>query len=95
VGFSPEEVRNELPTLNVGGGKYRYRLGYVWVGATDDEGRKLEARRMLAQFTEDVSLPIPFILYGIGGGGLLDGRRLIKDPELDAPFGQRWWITDY
>jgi hypothetical protein len=67
----------------------------IWVAAIDDEGRKLEARRMLAQFAEDTTQPIPYILHGIGGGGLLDGRRLIKETALDAPFGQRWWISDY
>ena len=51
---------------------------------------------MLAQFAEDVSPPIPFILHGLGGGGLLDGRRLDQEiRKLDAPFGQRWWISDY
>jgi hypothetical protein len=99
----PEGQRTPMGLLS--GRHYPYFLGWVWVGAFDDWGRRMPAVPVLAQFREDQPLPTepqPPLLLGFWGG-ILDGRRLEREVCLDRrdpdpphleTFGQRWWLRD-
>lgn len=105
----PEELAGraadrQTPRSVVMGHSFSYRLGRVWVGAYDREGRLMPAVRVLAMFQE-VDLPgaEPRPLLGLWGG-ILEGRYLERQPALErndpdpphAPLhGQRWWLCDY
>jgi hypothetical protein len=89
----------------IGGRRFGYFLGRVWVGAVDLWGRRLPAVPVLAQFREDdipEEEPQPPILLGLWGG-LLEGRSLTRWPiteryDADIPalesFGQWWRLAD-
>jgi hypothetical protein len=48
---------------------------------------------VVARLTHDGgTLTIPLSL-GLRGG-VIDGRILIGEPDLSAPFGQVWWLQD-
>jgi hypothetical protein len=108
--FDPDEMAQRppdqrTPTSVVAGRRFPYFLGRVHLGAFDLEGRRMPAVPVLAMFREDVvprGEPPPPILLGLGSG-ILDGRRLVRDPvfepdESEEPghetYGQRWWLTD-
>jgi hypothetical protein len=109
--LNPDEVAarppdQRTPTTSVFGSRFPYRLGRVWIGAFDREGRLLPAVPVIAQFRDDVvqpGQPLPLLLLGLWGG-ILEGRRLERhhslerdDPQPPHPpiHGQRWWLRDY
>ena len=92
-------TRDRLPTFQVLGGRYPYRLGYITVqpvGLT--AGVELPAVEILAQFLEDrpiaatdpPELP-PLIVLGMEQG-ILRGRYLVVGQD-ENQFG-RAWLTD-
>ncbi|MBX9578764.1 MAG: hypothetical protein K2X87_00505 [Gemmataceae bacterium] len=77
-------------TLAIGGGTYPFDLGEMALHLADLSGGRLDVR-VVAKFTRDGGrLALPLVL-GLRGG-LLDGRRLLAEPDPAAPFGQGWAV---
>lgn len=78
--------------LSIAGGTYPFDLGEMPLYLEDQSGGKLDVR-VVAKFIRDGGrLTTPLIL-GLRGG-LLDGRRLVAEPDPAAPFGQGWAVED-
>ena len=81
-----------LRTLIIAGVSVPYELGELSVRLRDKDGHVLDLQ-LIAKFTQDGGrLPIPLTL-GLRGG-LLEGRKLLAEPDPAVPFGQAWNLHD-
>lgn len=78
--------------LLIGGGRFDYDLGELTIPLVDQGGGSLPVRVVAKLLRDGGKLGVTPLL-GLRGG-VLDGRRLLAEPDPWAPFGQAWTLED-